>query len=82
MFAVIHTFFAFLILGILTIAVVPAGLILFVFGLFFPKAARLFTYKIAQGWSRLIIKLVGGRITVTWREHIPRTGPVCIASNH
>jgi 1-acyl-sn-glycerol-3-phosphate acyltransferase len=82
MFAVIHTVFAFLILGTVAIAVVPAGLILFVFGFFFPKAARLFTYKIARGWSCLIIKLVGCRITARGREHIPRTGPVCIASNH
>jgi 1-acyl-sn-glycerol-3-phosphate acyltransferase len=82
MFAVIHTVFAFLILGTTAVAVMPPGLLLFVFGLLFPCAAKLLTYKIVQGWACLIIKLAGCRITVKGREHIPRKGPICIASNH
>jgi 1-acyl-sn-glycerol-3-phosphate acyltransferase len=82
MLAVLHTIFAFLILGIVALAVVPAGLVLFVVRFFFPKTAKLLTYRVAQGWAILIVKLTGCRITVKGREHVPRTGPVCIASNH
>jgi 1-acyl-sn-glycerol-3-phosphate acyltransferase len=82
MLAVLHTVFAFLILGIMALAVVPVGLVLFVVRFFFPRTAELLTYRVAQGWAILIIKLSGCRITVKGREHIPRTGPVCIASNH
>jgi 1-acyl-sn-glycerol-3-phosphate acyltransferase len=82
MFAVIHTVFAFLVLGIYAVAVVLPGLFLFVFAFLFPVTAKLLTYKIAQGWACLIIKLTGCRIMVKGREHIPRKGAVCIASNH
>jgi 1-acyl-sn-glycerol-3-phosphate acyltransferase len=82
MFAVVHTVFAFLIVGILAVAVVPPGIILFVLRLFIPQTSKLFTYKIAQFWAHVIIKLSGCRVTAKGREHIPRAGPVCIASNH
>ena len=82
MFAVVHTVFAFLIVGVTAVAVVPFGIILFVLRLFIPQTAKLFTYKIAQFWAHIIIKLTGCRVTAKGREHIPRKGPVCIASNH
>jgi 1-acyl-sn-glycerol-3-phosphate acyltransferase len=82
MFAVIHTVFAFLLLGLYAVAVVPLGLVLFVLSFFIPKTAKWLTYKIAQGWACLIIKLTGCRVTVKGRSHIPKKGPVCIASNH
>jgi 1-acyl-sn-glycerol-3-phosphate acyltransferase len=82
MFAVIHTVFAFLICGAMAVAVVPPGLFLFVLRFFMPQTSKWLTCKIAQFWARLVIKLTGCRITVKGREHIPRMGPVCIASNH
>ncbi|MDR0639211.1 MAG: 1-acyl-sn-glycerol-3-phosphate acyltransferase [Spirochaetaceae bacterium] len=82
MFAVVHTVFAFFIVGVTAVAVVPLGIILFVLRLFMPQTSKLFTYKIAQFWSHLVIKLTGCRVTAKGREHIPQKGPVCIASNH
>jgi 1-acyl-sn-glycerol-3-phosphate acyltransferase len=82
MFAVIHTVFVFLLLGLYAVVVVLPGLVLFVFSFFIPQTAKWLTYKIAQSWACLIIKVAGCRITVKGRAHIPKEGPVCIASNH
>jgi 1-acyl-sn-glycerol-3-phosphate acyltransferase len=82
MFAVVHTIFAFLILGTIAVAVVPLGLLLFVLAFFMPQTSKWLTYKIAQFWARIVITLTGCSITAKGREHIPRKGPICIASNH
>jgi 1-acyl-sn-glycerol-3-phosphate acyltransferase len=82
MFAIIHTLFVFLIIGLYAIVVALPGLALFVLSFFVSQPAKWLTYKIAQGWACLIIKLTGCRVTVKGRGHIPKKGSVCIASNH
>jgi 1-acyl-sn-glycerol-3-phosphate acyltransferase len=82
MFAVAHTFFAFVLFSVAALSVVPFGVIFFICGFPFPRAAKWITYRIAQCWALLVIKLIGCRITVKGREYVPKTGPVCIASNH
>jgi 1-acyl-sn-glycerol-3-phosphate acyltransferase len=37
---------------------------------------------IAVGWSLLLIKIIGCKVTVLGRENIPRDGGVCFVSNH
>ena len=37
---------------------------------------------IETGWGRIMISLVGCRITVSGRENIPREGGVCFVGNH
>jgi 1-acyl-sn-glycerol-3-phosphate acyltransferase len=73
----------FVFVGFTMILLIPIGIIVFVFsilGLQKPMAAMM--YKVAQGWSLTLIKLVGCPVTVTGREHIPRKGGVCFVSNH
>jgi 1-acyl-sn-glycerol-3-phosphate acyltransferase len=40
------------------------------------------TYKLAQGWSLMVIAITGSTLTVSGREHIPRKGGFCLAGNH
>jgi 1-acyl-sn-glycerol-3-phosphate acyltransferase len=37
---------------------------------------------IAVGWSRLLIKVIGCKVTVEGRENIPKEGGFCFVSNH
>ena len=78
----LHTITAFTILGILVLLVVPWGFLLFLAGFLFPRPIKQITYRTAQGWARIIILVTGCRVTVRGREHIPKKGPVCFASNH
>ncbi|MDR2079532.1 MAG: 1-acyl-sn-glycerol-3-phosphate acyltransferase [Treponema sp.] len=39
-------------------------------------------YKLAQAWALIILAASGCKLTVTGREHIPRTGGFCLVANH
>ncbi|MDR0401366.1 MAG: 1-acyl-sn-glycerol-3-phosphate acyltransferase [Treponema sp.] len=61
----------------------PLGLLFFmlsVLGLQRQAAAGM--YRMAQGWARFMIALIGCEVTVRGREHIPPRGGICFVSNH
>ncbi|MDR2518253.1 MAG: 1-acyl-sn-glycerol-3-phosphate acyltransferase [Spirochaetaceae bacterium] len=61
----------------------PVGILIHILRFFgLKKPMSLVTYKIAQTWSRLLIKYTGCRLTVRGQEHIPPTGGLCLVSNH
>jgi 1-acyl-sn-glycerol-3-phosphate acyltransferase len=69
--------------GVCMILLVPMGLVVFLLSLLgFRKAMTQLVYRIAQGWSRLLILLTGSTLTVSGRENIPKTGGLCFVSNH
>jgi 1-acyl-sn-glycerol-3-phosphate acyltransferase len=39
-------------------------------------------YKVAQVWALLSIKVIGCHLTVKGQEHIPKSGGLCVVSNH
>jgi len=56
------------------------GFLLILLGL--RKPASVYLYWICVGWARVLIKIIGCKVTVTGRENIPRSGGVCLVSNH
>ena len=73
--------FAYVLIGM--IILVPFGIIGVLFSfLGFRRPMSVYLYYIGQGWARLLIKVIGCRVTVTGRENIPRKGSVCFVSNH
>jgi len=79
----IKTIIAFAITILTVIIFTPIGLLLFVFGLPGLKTPISWaTYKIAQGWARIIIYVTGCSMEVLGRENIPRSGGFCFVSNH
>jgi len=48
----------------------------------FRKTMTVWTSKIAQFWGFFIIWLTGSKVTVIGRENIPKTGGICLVSNH
>jgi len=57
-----------------------AGVLLGFLGLRRPMSVYL--YGICAVWGRILIKIIGCKVTVTGRENIPRDGGVCFVSNH
>jgi len=57
-----------------------AGFLLSLLGLRGPMSV--YMYWIGVGWARLLIKMVGCKVTVTGRENIPHRGGLCFVSNH
>ncbi|MDR1373579.1 MAG: 1-acyl-sn-glycerol-3-phosphate acyltransferase, partial [Treponema sp.] len=43
---------------------------------------RFIIYKVAQNWSRFLIRRTGCSLSAEGMEHIPRKGSLCIAANH
>jgi len=79
----VKTIIAFAVTILTIIIFTPFGLLLFVLSfLGLKKPVSLLTYKIAQGWARILIFITGCNVEVEGREHIPRHGGVCFASNH
>jgi len=73
--------FTYVVLSMLIL--IPCGLITVVFSLVgLRRPMSVFMYRIAQGWARLMIKIIGCKLTVSGRENIPRRGGVCFVSNH
>jgi 1-acyl-sn-glycerol-3-phosphate acyltransferase len=61
----------------------PIGIVFFILsilGLRRPAAAGM--YRVAQGWARFMIAVIGCKVTVTGRENIPSRGGICFVSNH
>ena len=62
---------------------IPIGLVVVLFSLLgFRKPMSVLMYRVAQGWGRLLIKIIGCKLTVSGRENIPTKGGVCFVSNH
>ena len=73
--------FVFVVLGV--VGLVPfaiLGVLLGLVGLRRPMS--LLVYRVAQGWARVIIVLVGCKMTVIGRENVPSRGGICFVSNH
>jgi 1-acyl-sn-glycerol-3-phosphate acyltransferase len=65
------------------LVLVPIGIVVFILSILgLRKPASLVMYRIAQGWALMLIKLSRCKVTVTGRQHIPKTGGVCFVSNH
>jgi 1-acyl-sn-glycerol-3-phosphate acyltransferase len=65
------------------VVLTPIGLvflILSILGLRKQSAAGM--YRVAQGWARFMIALIGCKVTVRGRENIPAKGGICFVSNH
>jgi 1-acyl-sn-glycerol-3-phosphate acyltransferase len=61
----------------------PFGIVAAILRLFgFRKLVLRIMYIICWTWSRLIVVVIGCKVTVTGRENVPRTGGVCFVSNH
>jgi 1-acyl-sn-glycerol-3-phosphate acyltransferase len=61
----------------------PFGIVAAILRLFgFRKLVLRIMYIICWTWSRLIVIVIGCKVTVTGRENVPRTGGVCFVSNH
>jgi 1-acyl-sn-glycerol-3-phosphate acyltransferase len=73
--------FAYVVAAMLVLT--PIGMVVVVFsllGLRMPMSVLM--YRIAQGWARVLIRIIGCKVSVTGREHIPRAGGLCFVSNH
>jgi 1-acyl-sn-glycerol-3-phosphate acyltransferase len=46
------------------------------------RQSSLWMYRLAQGWARFMIALIGCEVTVRGRENIPPRGGICFVSNH
>jgi len=79
----IKTIFIFAYVGITVLLLIPVGILVVLFSLLgLRRPMSVFMYRIAQVWARVIMGLVGCKITVLGRENIPRKGGVCFVSNH
>jgi 1-acyl-sn-glycerol-3-phosphate acyltransferase len=69
--------------GLSMIILTPLGLIaVLITALGFQKLMSAWVYRIARGWSLILIKLTGCPVTVSGREFIPKKGGLCFVSNH
>jgi 1-acyl-sn-glycerol-3-phosphate acyltransferase len=48
----------------------------------FKRSMDRLIYKLAQAWAMIVLAVSGCELTVTGREHIPRTGGCCLVANH
>ena len=79
----LKTILIFMILGFCAVLIMPIGIIAFVLSFVGLKGAMsVFTYKIAQGWALMTLKISGCPISIEGRENIPKKGGVCFVSNH
>jgi 1-acyl-sn-glycerol-3-phosphate acyltransferase len=63
--------------------VTPFGIIGFILSLLgFRRSMSVVNYRIAQGWGRFLLAVIGCKVAVSGRENIPRKGSVCFVSNH
>jgi 1-acyl-sn-glycerol-3-phosphate acyltransferase len=61
----------------------PIGIVLFILNILgLRKQAAAGMYHVARGWARLMIVVIGCKVTVKGRENIPSRGGVCFVSNH
>ncbi|MDR1955973.1 MAG: 1-acyl-sn-glycerol-3-phosphate acyltransferase [Treponema sp.] len=80
---VLKTIGDFTVVVVAMIALVPLGVLLFILScLGLEKPMSILIYKVAQGWSLLLIKCTRCTLTVIGKEHIPPKGGLCLVSNH
>jgi 1-acyl-sn-glycerol-3-phosphate acyltransferase len=61
----------------------PIGMLFFILSaLGLRKQSAVGMYRVAQGWARLMIAVIGCKVTVKGREGIPSQGGICFVSNH
>jgi 1-acyl-sn-glycerol-3-phosphate acyltransferase len=73
----------FVLAAVTMVLLTPIGILAFPLrfcGLRQPVGAAV--YKVAQGWASALLKVIGCRLSVQGQEHIPRTGGLCVVSNH
>ena len=79
----IKTIICFIYAAIGMLFLTPFGLITALLGMVgLRKPMSVVAYRMAQGWARLFIVVIGCKMTVSGRENIPKKGGVCFASNH
>lgn len=79
----IRTIFVFILVCISVVILFPFGIIALALDLIgFKKTPAFLIYKLAQGWGRALLFVSGSKVTVIGRENIPKTGGVCLVSNH
>jgi 1-acyl-sn-glycerol-3-phosphate acyltransferase len=79
----IKTVICFAYVAVSMLLLTPIGIVvvfLSLFGLRRPMSVLM--YRIAQGWARILIRIIGCKLSVTGRENIPHRGGVCFVSNH
>ncbi|GHU47093.1 1-acyl-sn-glycerol-3-phosphate acyltransferase [Spirochaetia bacterium] len=81
--AILKTIAAFGITILMMTVLVPIGILAFVLSFAGLKTLMSWViYRIGQLWGLALIAVSGSKLTVTGREHIPRSGGVCFVSNH
>jgi 1-acyl-sn-glycerol-3-phosphate acyltransferase len=79
----IKTAFCFVHVMISMLICTPFGIVAAMLRLFgLRKLVTKIMYIISWIWSRLIIVVIGCKVTVTGRQNVPRSGGVCFVSNH
>ena len=79
----IKTIILFMYLGFSMTILIPYGLVSTLFYLLgLRKLMTQAVYRLAQGWARVVIWIVGCKVTVSGRENIFKDGSVCFVSNH
>ena len=79
----IKTILAFAVTILTIVIFTPFGLLLFVLSyLGLRTPISWVTYRIAQGWARIIIRVTGCTMQIEGRENIPQRGGFCFVSNH
>ena len=78
-----RTVVSFAHVAITTLFVTPFGIIAAVCGLLgLRKIMSAIMYCIEISWARLLLKVIGCKVTVSGWENIPRKGGMCFVSNH
>ncbi|MCL2600211.1 MAG: 1-acyl-sn-glycerol-3-phosphate acyltransferase, partial [Treponema sp.] len=81
--AMIKTVVCFSYVVLAVVGLVPLGILVVLFSLLgLRRPMSVVMYRVAQGWARGLLGIIGCRMTVTGRENIPRKGGVCFVSNH
>ena len=81
--AMIKTVVCFAYVVVTMLILIPIGTVVVLFSLVgLRRPMSVVMYRIAQGWARLLIALIGCRLTVLGSGNIPRKGSVCFVSNH
>lgn len=81
--ALLKTIADFIVVAVSMLLLTPIGIAMFILSVLGLKKPMSFTiYRIAQGWSKLLIMCTGCRLTVKGKENIPKKGGLCFVSNH
>lgn len=79
----IKTIYSFVFVAVSMLILTPLVAITVLFSLLgLRKPMSVFMYRVAQGWAKLLICVVGAKLTVRGKENIPRKGGVCFVCNH